>query len=130
VSKKLHALVTPMLYESITVRSKDESNLQQTNIDKFLANFNGQRFTYVKDIRFLAPIDQKDQFRCIHNDLLDQADQDDIESRDEGLASKLNDLGNLMAQVRPLFQSLQDNQLRSFQYVITHNLVSLVASNF
>ncbi|PMD42103.1 hypothetical protein L207DRAFT_527057 [Hyaloscypha variabilis F] len=116
VSKKLHALVTPMLYESITVRSKDESNLQQTNIDKFLANFNRQRFTYVKDIRFLAPIDQKDQFRCIHNDLLDQADQDDIESRDEGLASKLNDLGNLMAQVRPLFQSLQDNQLRSFHW--------------
>ena len=119
-----------MLYESITVRSKDESNLQQTNIDKFLATVNRQRFTYVKDIRFLAPIDENDQFRCIHNDLLDQADQDDIESRDEGLASKLNDLGDLMAQIRPLFQGLQDNQLRSFQYVTIHNLVSLIVSNF
>jgi hypothetical protein len=113
VSKNLYALVLPTLYKSITIRSTDESNLAQTDIHKFLRTANQHYFAYVKSILFLAPIETNDQFRCIHFTVLHEADQDAINNRDEELVSRVDNLGDLMPQIRPLFQGLLDNHLRS-----------------
>jgi hypothetical protein len=104
------------LYESITITSRDEFNLEQTDIDKFLRTANRDYFKTVKSISFLAPIQTNDQFRCIHFKLL-ETDRDALDDRDDTLMSKIDSLGDLMPQIRPLFQGLQDNLLRSFQYV-------------
>jgi hypothetical protein len=106
------------------VTSRDESNLEQTDIDKLLRTARHDYFTYVKNLSFLAPIETNDQFRCIHFKLLetDREDLDDGDDGDDGndgdgeLLSKVDNLGDLMPQIRPLFLGLQDNNLRSFQY--------------
>jgi hypothetical protein len=126
VCKKLYALLLPTLYDTITVRSRDESNLTRTDIDKFLRTANRDYFTCVKNIRFLAPIETNDQFRCIHYQLLKEADED---AAYEELMSRINNLGDLMPQIRPLFQGLQDSQLRSFQYVQSRENISGPASD-
>jgi hypothetical protein len=46
-----------------------------------------------------------------------EADPDDIENREEGLVKKINNMGELMHEIRPLLMGLPDNQLRNFQYV-------------
>jgi hypothetical protein len=129
VSKKLYTLVLPTLYESITIRSGDESNLAQTDIGKFLRTANRHYLTYVKSILFLAPIETNDQFRCIHFKLLREADEDAIDNRDEELVSRVDNLGDLMPQIRPLFQGLPDNHLRRFQYVKSRQLMSVITSD-
>ncbi len=46
---------------------------------------------------------------------------EDVNERSEELVSRVYNLEGLMPQIRPLFQGLHDNQLRSFQYVDSHN---------
>jgi hypothetical protein len=80
----------------------------------------------VKNIKFLAPIELNDQFRCTHYQLLEEADEDAVY---EESMSRINNLGDLMPQIRPLFQGLQDSQLRSFQYVQSREHISGPASD-
>jgi hypothetical protein len=108
------------MYESIIISSPDEWNLARTDIAKLLRTANREYFKYMKSITFIAPITTNDQFRCVHYRIIRDADED-INERSEELVSRLYDLEGLMPQIRPLFQGLQDNQLRSFQYVESHN---------
>lgn len=112
MSKKLYALVLPILYESITIKSSDESNLDQTNVEKYVRPY----FSYARKLSFVAPFEKEDIFRCIHWKLLREADKHDVDYDDQRLVSKVDELGELMSQIRPVFQGLQDNHLRIFQY--------------
>ncbi|KAE9364315.1 hypothetical protein N431DRAFT_388295 [Stipitochalara longipes BDJ] len=122
VSKKLYTLVLPILYESITIRSKDELDLAQTDIYKLLRSTNQHYFTYTRNISFLAPIERKDQFRCLHYEILSdfegfrEVDEEDTDTTDAALVSRVDNLGGLMPSVMPLFQGLQDDHLRSFHW--------------
>lgn len=71
----------------------------------------------MKSILFVARIESNDQFRCIHNKILREADEAAIEERNEDLVSKVDNLVDMMPNIRPLFRGLQDNQLRKFSYV-------------
>jgi hypothetical protein len=51
---------------------------------------------------------------------------EDINERSEELVSRLYNLEGLMPQIRPLFQGLYGNQLRSFQYVKSHSRTILL----
>lgn len=88
-------------------------------MERFLRTADRRYFTNIKSISFLAPIETNDQFRCIHYKLSQEPVEveDDLEGWEPELAEKINDMGELMHQIRPLLVGLPDNQLKSFQYV-------------
>lgn len=59
----------------------------------------------------------KDQLRCLHYDILSNFDRlheaygDDIDTIDGEFESRVNELGDLMPSLRPLFQGLRDRYL-------------------
>lgn len=96
--------------------AEDESRLEQTNIDTILTpSSNLQHFANVKNILFLAPSRDNVKFRCIHNKIFSDLDQEMIDDEDEDLVRRVNDLGGMMTQIGPLFQCLQDDYLHKFQ---------------
>jgi len=107
------------LYESITIKAQDEDNLQQTDVQKFLRTTRQHYLTHVKELGFWAPIQTKDQFRCIHytqeRDIYETEGEVGGFHSEEYVMSKLNDLGELMPEIRPLFDRLEDGQLTSFR---------------
>jgi hypothetical protein len=133
VSKKFYELTLQYLYESIIINAKDETNLQQTDVQKFLCSPRRHHLSHVKAISFLAPIRAVDQFRCIHYtlrrefsqhsdehegagstfDAEDEGEDSDVDGDDADIP-RLNNLGNLMPTIKPLFDRLEDHQLKSF----------------
>lgn len=116
VSKKLYDLVLPTLYEFIIVRSKNESHLDQTNLDMFLRLADWDYFTKIKSVSFLAPIETNIQFRCVHFVLIRETNDDVIENKSEALVEAVNSVGELSRQIRPFLLGLPDNQLKSFHW--------------
>jgi hypothetical protein len=114
-------LTLPALYNSITVESCDEDNLEKINAEKFLCATRRGHLLHVKHLSFWAPIYTKDQFRCIHFSQEREIDETEDETGDfhneAYVMNQLNDLGQLMPEIRPLFDGLKDGQLKSFQYV-------------
>lgn len=105
-------LTIPKLYAAITVEAKDESALEDVDVEPFLRTCSKPKncLRSVKNLHIVARFHRNLKDRCVHEKLNDGGmELDDSEVEPLG---RIQDLAhNLM----PLFCQLEDNSLRSFR---------------
>jgi hypothetical protein len=81
-------------------------HLERPNTSGFIQALQDGLFTYVQHLSFVAPIIEKDQFRCPH---------DKPEQRNSDSSELIDEIGELMPNIRSIFESLERDNLHSFQ---------------